>query len=190
MTETETTDRTALLVIDMQNVFVEPSGASAMDRGGAVLDAVNTCIAEAVDQGRPVFYTRDVDPTDLPDGDPDNQTGLHPRLDIRGPVVDKGPGKHGGFSGFVLTANGPATGGPGRGGLNELAEHLRAADITDVVIVGLAADVCVAATARDARRLGYRVTVPLTATAFVHAHPNGQDRALADLIAAGVTVTE
>jgi nicotinamidase/pyrazinamidase len=50
--------------------------------------------------------------------------------------------------------------------------------------------VCVAATARDARRLGYQVTIPLAATAFVHAHPQGDDAALAELVAAGVVVDE
>ncbi|WP_231973963.1 cysteine hydrolase family protein [Pseudonocardia sp. HH130630-07] len=174
----------------MQNVFIDPSAPSAMTGADAVLDAVNTLVADAVDHDRPIFYTRDVDPTDLPPGDPDNQTGLHPDLDTRGTVIDKGPGKHGVYSGFVLNANDPDSGGPGRGGLNDLAEHLRATRVTHLTVVGLAADVCVAATARDARRLGYDVTIPLSATAFVHAHPDGDDAALADLTAAGITITD
>lgn len=99
-------------------------------------------------------------------------------------MVPKGPGRSGGFSGFVLAGQGP----PGAGGLSPLAGHLRAAGVDAVVVVGLAADVCVSATAIDARRLGYTVTVPLTATAFVHAHPGGDDAAIAELRAAGVTV--
>jgi nicotinamidase/pyrazinamidase len=42
--------------------------------------------------------------------------------------------------------------------------------------------------ARDARRLGFQVTVPLDATAFVHAHPEGDDGAIAELTDAGVVV--
>jgi nicotinamidase/pyrazinamidase len=48
----------------------------------------------------------------------------------------------------------------------------------------------VAATARDARRLGFAVAIPLRATAFVHAHPAGDQAAIDDLSAAGVTVTD
>jgi nicotinamidase/pyrazinamidase len=104
--------------------------------------------------------------------------------------VPKGPGKHGGFSGFVLLAGGRADGDrPGAGGLGSLAEHLREARVEALVVVGIAADVCVSATAQDARRLGYRVSVPLSATAFVHAHPGGDEGAIADLRAAGITVT-
>jgi nicotinamidase/pyrazinamidase len=57
------------------------------------------------------------------------------------------------------------------------------------LLVGIAADVCVAATARDALRLGYPARIPLHATAFVHAHPDGDDAAVAELRDAGVLVT-
>ncbi|HLR83951.1 MAG TPA: isochorismatase family cysteine hydrolase [Nocardioidaceae bacterium] len=176
----------ALIVVDMQNAFIRPTGALAVPDAATVVDAVNEHIVSANEAGRPIFYTRDVAPTQLPQGDPDRQTALHDDLLVRGTVVDKGPGKHGGFSGFVLSNAHSA--GPGTGGLSDLAEHLRTADVDEVAVVGLAADVCVAATARDARRLGYRATIPLEATAFVHAHPGGDDAALTDLAAAGVSV--
>ncbi|HEY6738396.1 MAG TPA: isochorismatase family protein, partial [Actinopolymorphaceae bacterium] len=130
---------------------------------------------------------------ELPDGDPDHQAELHPDLDVRGTVVPKGPGKDGGYSGFVLAAGSdpagePVRGTPGSGGLGPLAEQLRGARAEAVVVVGIAADVCVSATAMDARRLGYDVTMPLSAVAFVHAHPRGDDAAIADLRAAGVAI--
>ena len=43
--------------------------------------------------------------------------------------------------------------------------------IMDVVVVGLAGDWCVKATAIDGVRLGYRVTVPLQLTRFVELNP-------------------
>jgi len=181
--------RTALIVVDMQNAFIAPSARLAVDGAEEVVRAVNACVADAVGRGWPVFYTQDVAPTELPAGDPDHQIDLFPGLDLRGTIVPKGPGKHGGFSGFVDASTGTADRtGPGAGGLSRLAGLLREAGVDSVVVVGLAADVCVAATARDARRLGYRVSVPLHATAFVHAHPAGDPAAIADLRAAGITV--
>lgn len=170
---------TALIVVDMQNLFVDIGGEE-------VVDAVNEQVARAHEQGWPVYYTRDYAPNDLPADDP--ALDLHPKLDVRGTVVRKGPGNNGGFSGFVLA---PETGpdeGPGVGGLSTLAGLLREAGVRSVVVVGIAADVCVAATARDALRLGYDVTVALRATAFVGAHPNGNEAAVAELRSAGATV--
>lgn len=180
--------RTALIVVDMQNAFLSDTVAGlAIADADAVLRNVNTHIGDAVAHGRPVFYTQDIAPTDLSPDQREQVIALHPSLDVRGPVVPKGPGRTGGFSGFVLAA--PDGGGPGTGGLSGLGGHLGNADVDSVVVVGVAADVCVAATARDASRLGYDVTVALEATAFVHANPAGDDAAVAQLHAAGITVT-
>ncbi|GAB3406795.1 NAD(P)H:quinone oxidoreductase [Flindersiella endophytica] len=177
---------TALIVVDMQNAFIAPSNGPPVDGASDVVGAVNSWVADVAERGWPIFYTQDVAPTDLPPGDPDHQLDLHAEVDVRGPVVPKGPGKNGGFSAFVLDS----VAGPGTGGLSPLAGLLRDAGVDTVVVVGLAADVCVSATARDARRLGYAVTVPLGATAFVHAHPDGDAAALADLRDAGVVIID
>ncbi len=176
----------ALIVVDMQNLFVDAVGAD----GPRVLAAVNRQVAAAVASGRPVFYTRDFAPIDLPDGDPENRTALHPDLDVRGVVVDKGPGKRGGFSGFVLAPVLEPQQPYGGGSLGPLVRLIRDCGADSVTVVGIAAEVCVAATARDAIRLGYAVTVPVEATAFVHSHPDGDRAALAELRQAGVTVVE
>lgn len=171
---------TALVVVDMQNVFVEIAGED-------VLDAVNDQVVRASANRWHIFYTWDYAPFELPPNDPDIDP--HPKLDVRGPIVPKGPGKNGGFSGFVLAPELGPEEGPGVGGLSPLAGLLSEAGIRSVIVAGIAADACVAATARDAVRLGYAVTVPLPATAFVGAHPNGNAAAIAELRAAGVTVT-
>lgn len=170
---------TALIVVDVQNMFVDIGGEE-------VVDAVNEHVARAHEQGWPVYYTYDCAPNDLPADDP--ALNLHPKLDVRGTVVRKGPGNNGGFSGFLLAPEVGADEGPGTGGLSALAGLLREAGVRSVLVVGIAADVCVAATARDALRLGCDATVALSATAFVGAHPNGNEAAVADLRAAGVTV--
>lgn len=176
--------RTALIVVDMQNSFIAPSAGLAVPGADHVLAAVNDRIVPALQQGWPVFYTRDLAPAELPADDPDRQTDLHPRLRVDGTVVDKGPGKDGGMSGFVLTRD-----GAGSGGLSDLAPRLRESGVESVLVVGLAADVCVAATARDAHRLGYQVSIDLNATAFVHAHPDGDQAALDELADIGITLT-
>jgi len=182
---------TALVVVDMQNVFIAPAGRLGVEGADDVVQAVNAWVAHADAQGWPVFYTQDVGPIELPSGDPDHSTDLHPSLDVRGTVVPKGPGKSAGFSGFVLASTAHIDGGgPGGGGLSTLDGLLREAEVDQLVVVGLAADVCVAATARDACRLGYQVSIPLPATAFVHAHPRGDQAALDDLASAGVVLTD
>jgi nicotinamidase/pyrazinamidase len=182
-------ERSALIVVDMQNAFIGSDDAPGVPGAAEVVKAVNELVAEVADRW-PVFYTKDVAPFDLPEEALRHQVELHPDLDVRGTVVPKGPGKDGGFSGFVLAEqHSPDGSGPGTGGLGPLAELLAWSKVDSVVVVGLAGDVCVAATARDARRLGYEVTMPLHATAFVHAHPQGDEAALRDLRAAGITVT-
>lgn len=176
----------ALIVVDMQNLFVDLVG----EQGTRAVNIVNRYVSTAVDSGDPVFYTRDYAPIELPENDPEKRTQLHADLDIRGTIVDKGPGKSGNFSGFlhapVLRAQEPY----GGGSLGMLVEALRRSAAQRVTVVGIAADVCVAATAMDAMRLGYPTTIPLEATAFVHVHPDGDQAAVADLRAAGISVLD
>ncbi|NLU72678.1 cysteine hydrolase [Streptomyces sp. HNM0575] len=179
----------ALIVVDMQNGFIAPYRGAGVEGARSVLTAVNRWISHAHERSWPVFLTRDIDPFGSSGPGARHDVALHPGLDARGTVVDKGPGSRAGFSGFVLASTateGP--GAPGGGGLSELAGLLLREGVEDVVTVGLAADVCVSATALDARRLGYRVTLDLDATAFVHAHPDGDEAAVAALAGAGVTV--
>lgn len=178
----------ALVVVDMQNAFIEPSGGAPVPGAAAVVEAVNRWVDRADEMGWPIFYTRDVHPTDNSGRAAERDAEMHPSVEVRGSVVDKGPGRDGGFSGFVLASTAGRDGLPGAGGLSALAGSLRAADVDDVVVIGLAADVCVSATAMDARRLGYSVSVDVAASAFVHAHPDGDEAALAELRGAGVQV--
>jgi nicotinamidase/pyrazinamidase len=168
----------ALVVVDMQRAFVE-----SVPAGDDVLAAVNARIDESHHRAESIFYTRDIQPDAR---SPQHELfALHPGLLVRGAIVEKGPGRLGGFSGFVLHR---AAAPPGAGGLSELAPRLTAAQVTELTVVGLAADVCVAATATDAAAFGWRTTVDLRASAFVHAHPGGDRATLARLRAAGVHV--
>lgn len=163
-------------------------GGGGVQGAGAVLHAVDGWIDHA--HGWPVFLTRDVDPFAGTGARARREAELHPVLAGRGTVVEKGPGSRGGFSGFVLLSTANPAGLPGGGGLSDLAGLLRSANIERVIVVGLAADVCVSATAMDARRLGYQVDIARDATAFVHTHPEGDEAALAELREHGVILLE
>jgi nicotinamidase/pyrazinamidase len=68
----------------------------------------------------------------------------------------------------------------------ELAEFLAGRGVRRVVLVGLALDYCVQATALDARAAGHEVLVLTDATRAVNVNPDDGDRALDALRAAGV----
>jgi nicotinamidase-related amidase len=71
----------------------------------------------------------------------------------------------------------------------ELDGLLRARGIERVVVVGLATDYCVKATALDAARLGYETVVLTDAIAAVDLQPGDGDLALDEIAAAGITLS-
>ena len=183
---------TALIVVDVQNDFADPAGSLYVPGGEAVVPVINAEIARAQAAGAGVFYTRDWHPPHTPHFKPDGGpwpvhcvqytwgAAFHPRLAVVGPVVSKGSGGDDGYSGFsVRDARSGAT------QATELDRLLRARGISQLVIVGLATDYCVRATALDALRLGYRVTVLREAVRAVDLTPGDGARALAELAAAG-----
>lgn len=180
--------QTALVVVDMQNAFVHPHGALHVAGAGELVSVINAEVDAATAAGSPVVYTRDRQP--VPAGravaaSSDWQVRMYPGLHVAGRIVTKGPGADGGYSGFVHYD--PAT---GLRDTSHLGGLLREAGVRGLVVTGLAADVCVKHTALDGAGLGYQVTVPLQASRFVHAHPDGDAAAIAELTGAGVTVED
>lgn len=187
----------ALIVVDVQNDFCE-GGALAVTGGSAVARGVTRHLDEHADRYATVVATRDWH-APLPDtndghfavgAEPDYVTtwpvhcvagtpGAQYHPDLRLPPatvhVRKGQGRqdYSGFEGEVVGADG-----------TPLADVLTAAGVTDVDVVGLATDHCVAATATDARAAGFGVTVLLDLTAAVAAPTTL--RAVARLAHAGV----
>ncbi len=175
----------ALIVVDVQNDFC-PGGALAVPDGDAVVETVNRMAAEA----RFVVATRDWHPPDhgsfVAQGGPwpvhcvrdTPGAELHPgidadRIDV---ILDKGQvSDREGYSGFEGT---------------ELERLLRERDVDAVDVAGLALDYCVKATALDARRAGFAVTVHRGATRAVEVSPGDGERAVAELLAAGVEVVD
>ena len=108
---------------------------------------------------------------------------LVPGLTVDGPVVRKGSGREDGYSGFTVL---DLDSGRSRG--TELSTILDENGIMSVVVVGLAGDWCVKATAIDGVTLGYDVTVPMELTRFVELESGDGQRAVAAMRDAGVTL--
>jgi nicotinamidase/pyrazinamidase len=187
--------RTALLVVDVQNDFADPAGSLHVPDGEAVVEAVNEEIERALEGGALVTYTQDWHPPATPHFAKDG--GIWPvhcvagswgaelvsTLHVAGPVVRKGTAGEDGYSAF--TVRDPSS---GEERPTELAAMLRERAVTRVVIVGLATDYCVKATALDAVGHGYETVVVPSAVRAVDRQPGDGDWALDELAAAGVAL--
>jgi len=189
-------DRTALVVVDMQNDFAAPDGSLSVRGGVDVVEVVNREVAAARSGGALCVYTLDWHPPDTPhfakDGGPwpvhcvagTWGAALVDGLAVAGPEVRKGTGGEDGYSGFSVRD--PESGDETP---TELERLLRDADIQRVVIVGLATDYCVKETALDAVRLGFETVVLRAGVRAVDVRAGDGDAALAELATAGVTVS-
>jgi nicotinamidase/pyrazinamidase len=187
---------TALVVVDVQHDFADPDGGLYVDGGEEVVPVVNDEVATARAAGAPVIYTQDWHPESTPHFAKDGGVWpvhcvrdtwgaeLHRDLVVDGPIVRKGVDGGDGYSGFSVRD--PVSGEETDTQLGRLLEE---AHVRRVVVTGLAGDVCVKATALDARELGYEVVVPLAATRFVELEDGDAERTIDELRAAGVELT-
>jgi nicotinamidase/pyrazinamidase len=187
--------KAALVVVDMQNDFADPQGSLFVKGAGDILPMVNSEIRLAREAGAFVVYTQDWHPETTKhfakDGGiwPVHCVGgtwgaeLHPALDVAGPAVRKGTNGEDGYSGF--TVKDPTT---GETKPTELEAMLREKGIERVVVVGLATDYCVSATAIDAARLGFGTEVLQDAIASVDLLPDDGAKAIHLMQAAGCTM--
>ena len=168
------------MIVDFQNDFT-PDGALAVPHGDEIAEKLNDLAAS--DRFDLVVATRDWHPPEhssfAAQGGPwpphcvagTEGAELHPGLDaaLVDVVVDKGtdPATEG-YSGFDGT---------------ELATLLRDRGIDRVTVAGLATDYCVRATALDALKAGFAVTVDDRASRGID--PDGTASALDDVRAAG-----
>jgi len=181
----------ALIIVDVQNDFCE-GGSLAVAGGAAVARAISSHLA-----GHPgyahVVATKDfhIDPgshfSDHPDyaaswpphcvaGTPGAE--FHPDLDTSAVEAVFRKGAHAAaYSGFEGADD---NGTP-------LGDWLRAHDIDQVDVVGIATDYCVHATAADASRSGFSTRVLLDLTAGVA--PETTAKAIDDLSTAGVELS-
>jgi nicotinamidase/pyrazinamidase len=183
----------ALLVVDVQNDFC-PGGSLAVDGGDRVAAAISRWSRDHAADHDLLITSRDLH---VAPGEhfaaegvaPDYATtwprhcvagtagaDYHPDLRVQ-PDVEIRKGAHAAaFSAFEGHAE------DGR----SLLEVLRAMDVAEVQVCGIATDHCVRATALDARRQGFRVVLLRGLCAGVS--PQTTAAALAEMSAAGITI--
>jgi nicotinamidase/pyrazinamidase len=188
----------ALIVVDVQNDFCE-GGSLAVAGGAEVAFRIGELLHhwQEAEPGRRdyshVVATRDhhIDPGGHFSDDPDYEhswprhcvvgtdgVGFHPNLDPQpfDAIFDKGE-YAAAYSGFE---------GRSRDG-KALADWLREHGVTEVDVCGIATDYCVRATALDAAREGFGVSVLIHLTAGVA--PATTEQALGELRSAGVRLS-
>ncbi|MGH2444907.1 MAG: isochorismatase family protein [Candidatus Limnocylindria bacterium] len=188
-------ERTALVVVDLQNDFADPAGSLSVAGGEAVVPRVNAQVRSALEAGALVVATQDWHPPSTPHFAKDGGTwpvhcvadtwgaALHPSfaLPADAPRIRKGANGEDGYSGFSMRD--PAT---GETIPTELEGLLRDREIERVVVCGLATDYCCNETALDAVRLGFEVSLLTDAVAAVNLEPHDGEQALSEMADAGI----
>lgn len=189
--------QTALVVVDVQNDFADPTGSLYVSGGEAIVDFVNDQIAQAREAGAAVIFTQDWHPESTPhfqkDGGiwPVHCVGeswgaeLYPALKARDdePRVRKGVHGEDGYSGFTVAD--PSTGEKFPTGLEDL---LGRSGVKRIVVIGLATDYCVKATAIDAIESGFETTVLQEGIRAVNLEPHDGEKALDGMREAGAKI--
>lgn len=152
----------ALLVIDMQEFFLDPASPTFTCGGLAILPAVKRLVAAFRRANRPVIFTRHVHhPSNLDsgimqwwwegmclEGSPESE--IHP--DLAPLPTEKVVLKHR-YSAFYNT---------------DLETVLRCLKVEDLVITGIMTNMCCESTARDAYFRDYRVFFPADANGSIN----------------------
>ena len=189
---------TALIVVDMQNDFGHPDGSLFVVGGDSIVGAVNDEIERTSAGGGTIVLTQDWHPASTPHFIDDG--GVWPTHCVAGTwgaelvddldpnrracaVIRKGTNGEDGYSAFAMREPGGDVDIP-----TGLAGLLRERGVEHVVVVGLATDVCVAATATSAAAAGFTTTVLWDATRPVNADADTTVRVVGELQSAEVTV--
>ena len=161
---------TALLIVDMQNGFLDPAGSMAQIGMPYenLLPAIRGCerlLAGAREAGVPVIFTRYVYMPDYSDGGI-LPTELVPQMKEVGSLVN------GTWDAEIIPSLEPRTGEvvidksrPSSFYGTQLEPVLTSQGIRQLVIAGVTTNICVETTARDAGQRDYRVHVPADACA-------------------------
>ena len=184
---------TALVVVDVQNDFADPTGSLYVRQGELIVPIVNAEIRRARRGGAFVAYTQDWHPPDTPHFEKDGGiwavhcvretwgAAFHPGLEVIDDcVVRKGSDGRDGYSGFSVRD--PLSGEREDTVLHEM---LQAHGAERLVVCGLATDYCVVETVVDARMQAYPVQVLASAIRAVDLNAGDGERAIARMRDAG-----
>lgn len=185
-------EKTALIVVDVQNDFADPQGNLYVQGGEKVVPAINARIEDARRAGSPVVYTQDWHPESTPHFQKDGGiwpvhcvrgtwgAELHPQLVVEGDVVQKGADGKDGYSGFSVRD--PRSGETASTRLEAL---LHDRGVERIVVAGLATDYCVKETAIDGATKGFETHVLSDAIAAVNLESGDDEKAITAMKKAG-----
>jgi nicotinamidase/pyrazinamidase len=189
---------TALIVVDMQNDFGHPGGSLFVDDGDAIIETINDEIEAVARAGGVVILTQDWHPPTTPHFVDDGGVwpvhcvagtwgaalidGLDPSSRASA-VIRKGINGEDGYSAFAMREPDGDFDIP-----TGLAGLLHERGVERVVVVGLATDVCVSATALSSAEAGFDTTVLWDATRPVYPDEATASRVRSDLDQAGVRI--
>ena len=169
----------ALLIIDVQNDFASPDGALSVRGGEEILDRVNQ-LSSGGDFDL-VVATRDWHPENH--GSFEENGGQWPRHCVQGTWgaelhdgVDRAP-----IDLVVDKGQTPDTDGYSAFDGTDLLSTLREREVDSVVVVGLATDYCVRASALDALAAGISASIDETAVRAVELNEGDGARALEEV---------
>ena len=185
---------TALVVVDVQNDFADPSGSLFVQGGDAVVPRVNIEVMRALSAGAFVVYTQDWHPESTPHFEKDGGiwpvhcvqgtwgAEFHPGLEVSGPIVQNGANGEDGYSGFTMRH--PVTGEETPTALRGMLEER---GCQRVVVVGLA---LTGASRRplSMRAKDYETSVIPDASASVDLEPGDGQRAIQAMRNHGVII--
>ncbi|MEK6584323.1 MAG: isochorismatase family protein [Nitrospirota bacterium] len=178
------TNNSAIIAVDIQNDFC-PGGALPVPDGDAVVYSMNLYITKFSKMGLPVYFTRDWHPQNhisfktnggiWPEHCIQETYGaeLHKKLLIpsRAVIISKGisPDNEG-YSGFQGT---------------DLDKRLKAKNIRQLFIGGLATDYCVRSTVLDALHAGFDVVFLSDASKGVDVNTGDSEQAIDEMLREG-----
>ena len=189
----------ALIVVDVQNDFVDPEGGLSVKDASSVVPSINAMISDARDDDRLIVYTQDWHPKVTPHFAKDGGiwpvhcvadswgAQFYPELEIVSDawVVKKGTGGEDGYSGFSVRD--PETEAESDTAMESI---LKQHGIDEVEIVGIATDYCVKETALDARKRGFKTVVYRSCMKGVDLQPGDTEAAIHEMEEAGVDVRD
>lgn len=189
----------ALIVVDVQNDFVDPEGGLSVKDASSVVPSINAMISAARDDDRLIVYTQDWHPKVTPHFAKDGGiwpvhcvadswgAQFFPELEVVSDarVVRKGTGGEDGYSGFSVRD--PETEVESDTAMESI---LKQHGIDEVEIVGIATDYCVKETALDARKRGFKTVVYRNCMKGVDLQPGDAEAAIQEMEEAGVEVRE
>lgn len=188
-------NKTALLVIDMQDDFLLLGRALAVKGGESIVTTINKWINLFLYNNRLIVYSRDWHPKktrhfkceENPKGwdehcvadTPGAQFHRHLIVADTGNILSKGMGQEDAYSAFDNAARIKGM---------DLHRFFRINRVKTLFVCGVATDFCVRATVMDALGLGYKVILLVDAMKGVNLNPGDHEKAIAEMVAHGAKV--